>query len=402
MNNLYFSDLKTQIFDLVQSYSTSSVDKGNIDRAANRAIEVVQRRLGLPSDKKIHSFYFYEDSLFYDCPDAFNELLALRYNTSAKSTVIDQDPNVPRMLWNVFKDTEILQSTGAWPSVNQVAFTTMNGKNQLVLHGRNMRGSYTVNALNGTSGLTYSSDVTSITQDTNVYKYSNGSVKLNLNTSLSSSYIHFSGLWDISKLINLNSAYRLYVDFPSGTTSYFSNVELRLQSSTGNYYSMTTTLQSDGTAWNSGTWSLLSWNLASSTITGTPDPTKITDIYIYFNHSGTFTTTTGLRVNYLYQITPDYIDAIYYSAIKGTDITGVTSKVILDDDSDILAFGAYAPDLIYPISLQGAKILSPQLLADPNFRAMYKEDYEETMRLFGRTYPRERSTTFGQTNLRRF
>lgn len=402
MTTILFSDVKNQIKDLVTSYSTSSIDLGNIDRAANRAIEVVQRRLGLPSDKKIQSLYFYEDSLFYDCNDAFNELLSIRYNTSANSTVIDQDPNVPRMKWGIFKDTEILTSTGSYPGMNQAAFTTINGKNQIVLHGRNMRGSSIVNSLSSTSGLSYSTDVTSITQDTDIYKYSNGSVKFSLNTSLSSSYVSFAGLWDISKLINLNSAYRLYVNFPSGTTGYFSNVEIRLQSSTGNYYSMTTTLQSDGTAWNSGTWSLLAWNLSSATKTGTPDPKSIKNIYIYFNHSGSFTTTTDLRINYFYQITPDYLDVIYYSAIKGTDTTGVTSKVILTEDSDILAFGSYAPDLIYPIALQGAKILSPQILADPNFRAIYKDDYEETMKLFGRTYPRQRSSSFGKTNIGRF
>lgn len=401
---ILFSDVKNQIKDLVANYNVTNVDSSSVNRAANRAIEIVQRRLSLPSDEKIQSFYFYEDTKFYNCNDGFNELLGLRYNTSGATTIIGQDPNVPRRRWNIYKDVDILQTTGVWPDENQVGFTTLNGQNQLVLHGRNINGSYTVNALNNTSGLTFSTDIANATQDANIFKYSGGSVKFKINTGLSASFVHFSGLWNIFNLFNQNGAYRLYVDFPTGTTGYFTNVELRLQSSTGNYYSITTTTQSDGTAWTSGTgnWSLLSWLLSAATQTGTPDASNIKDVYIYFNHSGSFATTTDLRINYFYQITPDYMDAIYYSAFKGTDTTGVTPKIVLDVDSDICYFGSYAPDLIWPIALQGAKILSPQLLADPGFRAIYKEDFEEAIRLFGRTYPRKRGTgQFGQTDLRR-
>lgn len=398
---ILFSDIKQNIRDLCSNYSVTTIDNGNVDRAANRAIEFVQRRLGLPSDEKTTSFYFYEDTMYYDCPDAFNELLGLRYNTSANMVTIGNDRNVPRRFWNVMKDMEILQFTGMWPDENQVAFTTLNGKNQLLLHGRNVNGSWTVNPLTSTSGLTFSADVSGAVQDPYIYKYPNGSVKFNIATGLSATTVSFTGQWNIQKQINDNGAYRMYVNFPTGTTGYFSNVELRLQSSTGNYYSITTTTQADGNAWTASTWNLLSWLLSNSTTVGSPDPTSIKTMVIVFNHSGSFTTTTGIIINYLYQITPDLIDCIYYSAIKGTDTTGTTDKIILDEDSDICSFGSYAPDLIYPIALQGAKIVAPQLLASPEFRAMYKEDFEESIRLMGRTYPRKRASSFGSTDLRR-
>lgn len=399
--SVLFSDLLTQIDDFCTNYNISNIDLGNKKRAANRAIEFVQRRLGLPSDKKIQSFYFYEDVKYYDCSTGFNELIGLSYNTSANSTAIDQDPNVPRNEWNIFKDEEILKSTGVWPDMNQVGFSTVNGKNQYLMHGRNQRGATTINALNSISGLTFSSDVTA-TKDSYVYKFGAGSVSMNIAIGQSVTTITFTGVWDITQFLNVNAAYRMYIDFPTGTTGYFSSVDLRLQSSTNNYYSMTTTTQSDGTAWNSGSWSLISWMLANATSTGTPAPSQITTIQIRLVHSGSFATTTALRVNYFYQITPDYIDAMYYSAYKGTDTTGVTPKINLDTDSDICSFGTYAPDLIHPISLKAAQILSPQLLQDLNFRALYKEDFEESIRLWGRTYPRSRGTgQYGATKLKR-
>jgi hypothetical protein len=394
-------NLIDQTNDFCASYSVTTVSLGNVERGINRAIEFVQRRLGLPSDKAIQSFWFYEDTPYYNCAIGFNELIGLKYNTSANSFPIDQNPNVPRRRWNVYKDVEIMQLSGQWPDENQVAFTTVNGMSQLLLHGRNQRGAQTINPLNSASGLTYSTDISGVTVDSNVYKYSNGSLSFNINTSLSATWFNFPGIWNISSLLNTNGAYRMYVDFPTGTTGYFTNVELRLQSSAGNYYSMPATLQSDGTAWNSGSWSLLSWQLSNATIVGSPDPTKITP-YVYFNHSGSYAAVTGMRINYLYQITPDLIDAIYYSAYKGTDTTGTVPKLILDTASDICSFGSIAPDLILPICLKAAATLSPQILASPEFQAIWKADFLEAMLVFGRVYPRQRASGgFGATNIRR-
>ena len=394
-------NLIDQTNDFCASYSVTTVSLGNVQRGINRAIEFVQRRLGLPSDKAIQSFWFYEDTPYYNCATGFNELIGLKYNTSANSAPIDCNPNVPRRRWNVYKDIEIMQLNGVWPNENQVAFTTVNGMSQLLLHGRNQRGAQTLNTLNSVNGLTFSSDITA-SIDSNVYKYSNGSLSLNINTSLSASYFTFTGMWNIASLLNTNGAYRMYVDFPAGTTGYFSNVELRLQSSPGNYYSMTCTVQSDGTAWNSGSWSLLSWQLSNATVVGTPDPTKITSMYVYFNHSGTYAAVTGMRLNYLYQITPDLIDAVYYSAYKGTDLTGATQKLILDTPSDICSFGSIAPDLILPICLKAAATLSPQILAAPEFQAIWKADFLEAMLVWGRVFPRIRASgSMGATNLRR-
>jgi hypothetical protein len=109
-----------------------------------------------------------------------------------------------------------------------------------------------------------------------------------------------------------------------------------------------------------------------------------------------------MRINYLYQITPDYIDAVYYSAYKGTDTTGTTQKLILDTASDICSFGSIAPDLILPISLKAAATLSPQILASPEFQAIWKADFMEAMQVFGKVYPRRRATgQYGASYIRR-
>ena len=74
---IILQDIINQVQDMMASYSSTTISLGNVERGINRAIEFVQRRLGLPSDKAIQSFYFYEDTPYYDCATGFNELIGL-------------------------------------------------------------------------------------------------------------------------------------------------------------------------------------------------------------------------------------------------------------------------------------------------------------------------------------
>jgi len=396
--SLTFGELKQDVQDLCQNFNVTTIDKGNIDRQTNRSIEYVQRKLGLPSDIKTHSFYYYDDTKFYDCPAGFNELLQVYYNTDS---IVDADHNYPINRWFPFKDSDILRDTAGKKYKNRVSFTTINGKNQLLLSGSNLRGNSTINSFDSLSGLTFSADVASQEIDSYVYKQGSGSLKFNIASGLSATTISFTGVYDIRELLNINSAYRIYIDFPTGTTGYFTNVELRLQSSVGNYYSITATTQDDLSAWASNAWSRLGFSLSSKTIVGTPDPSAITSFIVVFNHSGTFAPVTGIRVDYLYQVNPDYMNATYYSAYKGTDSTGATPKIILTEDTDLLSFGTYAQDLRLPISLRATLSLFPQLRGDINFWQIYKQDHDEVLKLYSRTYPRKRSSQSGSTEILR-
>lgn len=394
--NIFFSDLKIQTNDLLSNYNVTSIDKGNVNRAVNRSIEYVQRRLALPSDKKIFSFYYYDDTKFYETPDGFNELLQLFYNTSS---LVDADHNFPRNRWFVRKDIEMIRDTAPINEDHRVSFTTMNQASELFLLGSNLRGSSLVNSFDNTIGLTFSSNITGVSIDTNVKKQGSGSLKFSMNNSLSASTITMAGLWDLSQLLNIVSAYRMYVDFPVGAAAQFSSISLRFQSSTGNYYTITTSAQDNGDPWTENVWDRLSWSLADIVTTGSPVSTQINSIVITLTHSGSFTAVSNLRLDNFYQINPDYMDCIYYSSYKGTDSTGVTPKIILTEDQDIVSFGDYAPDLVYPIALKAATIISPQLRFDADFQVMYKSDFEDVIKLLSRTYPRSRQAPNAQTQL---
>lgn len=407
-NPITLGDIVNNVSDLNQNFTITNIDLGNIKRQINRAYEHVQRRLGLPSDKKSYNFYFYQDILNYDCPLGFSELIQLYYtpNTSISYNSSNlANPNVPANRWNIYKDTEILRSTGnngfnggcngfdgGYSRHNRVAYTTNNGKSQLLLSGRNLRGSTVINSLDTPTGLTGSASIGTMTADSNVKYQGSASVKFDISAAETASTVTQTGNWDIRDLMSNYSAYRLYVDFPVGTTGYFSNVELRFTSSTGNYYSILATLQADGTAWIDTGWSFLSFPLSSATTVGSPDASAIKTIDIIFNHSGTFVPVSNMRIDYFYNINPDLLTCVHYTMYKGTDATGTTNKIILDQDTDICAFGDIAPDLIDPIATRAALKLWPQLRGDISFWQIYKSDYDEVMKALGRVFPRTRST----------
>ena len=107
-NQITFKEVLDNINDYGQNYTATTIDKGNIKRAANRAIESIQAKLGLPSDIDTFDFEYYQDTKFYDCPDAFNELIQLYYNTDQSDITVDL--NTPSRRWNICKDTELLLS----------------------------------------------------------------------------------------------------------------------------------------------------------------------------------------------------------------------------------------------------------------------------------------------------
>lgn len=397
---LTLQDLLDQVNDFNQNYNVTTIDLGNKTRAINRAIEFVQQRLGLPSDRQIQTFNFYEDTAFYALDEGYSDMIGLYYNTTNGNVVANN--NLAGFRWFPEEDTNILRRSGEITRQNQFAFTTINGSNQLLMKGRNTRSSFLINPFNSLVGVSFSSSITGAAVDPNIYETDGASIVFNVGASEATSTITLSGTWDIRQLLNTDAAYRLWLDFPTGVgTNIFSSIGIRLQSSTGNYYDVTTTLDYLGAAWASNGWSKLGFDLSDVVTTGNPVASTITSIIIRLNHAGGFSPVTAMRINRLYVVQPDVMDFVYYSAYKGTDTTGATRKVILTSADDILSFGAFAPDLIYPIALKAALILWPQLRADPTFYPIYQTDFKDTITLYGKRYPRKRNPVASSTQLAR-
>lgn len=391
-------DCIDNVNDNCQNFDVTSIDRGNVIRQINRGIEYMQRRLGLPSDKKTFAFDYYEDTRFYDCPEGFNEFLQLYYDESNPQVA---NYNRPINRWNNVKDTEINNWTSGYQLKNKVATTTVNGKTQLMLSGHNQNGSNTINSYETLDGLTFSTDISNEVIDRNNFVEGNGSLMFDMDNTLSRSSVIYTGNWNMQSDFNENAAFRVYANFPANSIEQIDQLELRFQSSTGNYYSMYSDVNTDGSNWIED-WNLVGFKFVDADTTGNPDSTAITQIQVIVHHSALFIGIQNFRLDYLYQVNPDHMICSYYSAFKGTDSTGTTPKINLDDPTDICYFGSYAADLIEPIALRATVKLFPQLRGTPEFWQMYKMEMDDALKTWGRIYPHQRGTSnFGTTEILR-
>lgn len=400
MSNLItVQDIISQAKDYVQNYTTGTTDLGNTMRALNRAFEYVQRRLSLPSDEQISTFYFSQDQYFYNLPTGFNEPLQLLYHNT--------DHNIPGTEWTYLPYPEILRNTGGIFRNNVFSFTAINGVMQLVMFGANLNQGATLATFDSTTGFTAQNNAQNFTSDTNIKKEGTASLKFDINPNLTGTgkaSIYFPVSWDVRVAHTNNGKYKLWLYLPSVN---FTSINLVFGSSATDYYTFTATATDAGTTINANAannWYLFSWGFADSpVIVGSPNDALINFARIDLVQNGSFgaTTVTGFRADDLYSVAPDQMDLIYQTAYKGTDSTGATKKIFFTDPSDVPTFGNMIPDLLNPIALRMAYILAPQLKKDATFMGMYKNDCEEVLKYFSRSYPRKRIITSGRTTIQR-
>lgn len=406
-----WSDLQTQLQDYIRTYTTGSLPQANMDRALNRSVEYFQRRLALPSDRRIYKFYFTQDTLYYNLPTGFNEAIGLFYDS--------QSSNVPANSWSFRPDTDIMAFTGlgafspvsmAGTSNRYWGFSTVNqvSPGQIIMVGPNINPPMTIDPLSSIGSWVASGDASNLAVDSNNFQTGSGSLQFTITPSGGTATLSSTpagNAWDFLNYSQNNGQLKFYVYF--GNTVNFTNVQLVLQTSTGNYWTGTMTTNADGTAWTSNQWNKLGvfWN--NLVMTGSPSATDIATIKIIFTEGGGFTTTSTMHVNFLFAVVPDYMDLIYYSGYKGhvtnasTDILVFNPGGSLTNNSDTLYFGDYAPDLIGPIAKRAAIEIMPQLRQDKDFMGEYKEEVKEWLNIFGKVYPRKRTYNMGQTKLRR-
>lgn len=408
-----WSDLQQQCNDYIRNYTAGGVSQGNVDRAINRSIEYFQRRISLPSDRRIHKFYFTSDTLYYNLPAGFNEAIGLFYDT--------QGNNTPARKWNFRPDTEMLvfSGLGATSSTSLPAtdsrnwgFSTFNqvSPGQIIMIGPNVNSPSTIDQMASTTGWTASSDASGLTTDSNIVKVGSSSLVFNVTFSAGTAIMTLAPTgvtYDLSRYITNNGLFQFYIYF--GSLTGVTNVQLNLQSSAGNYYQGTMTANTDGTAWATGVWNKTGVYANNMTTVGSPVASAINTIVITFNITSSYPAATKIRINDLFATVPDYMDLIYYSAYKGyvtgsspkTDILFFNYNNSTTNVADTLYFGDYAPDLIGPIAKKAAIELFPQLRQSEFFYEEYKKEIEEVFRIYGKIYPRKRAMNFGRSELRR-
>ncbi len=396
--------------DYVSNYTDGNVDTGNRMRALNRAIEDLHRVLGLTCDETIFNFLYTQDNMFTNLPVDFDEPILLYYQ--------NQNNNIGGQAgWQWNKYTRILQASGlggnsgfglGYPrnAYGQKMFssTNINGKKQLIQIGSNVIQGGLVNPFNTLNLISGTGDAIDLAVDNNVWINVGGSISFTIDPNLGNGYAGIKtsgfGLMSVQQALQNNGIYKVWSYLQSLDIS---EIELILESSPGNFYTFSATLQDNSTPFTLQTWfkTQFLWNLVG--ITGSPNSQQITSYEFRYVEGPGFGSTAipFFRIDDFYLVYPDSMNLVYYSQYKGTDATGTVQKIILDDLSDLPNFMQFYPDFVNMVALRAAYILCPQMAFDKDFMAQYRNDYIEQIKDWGRVYPRKRIVNAGQTMIRR-
>lgn len=401
-----------QMNDYVSNYTTGNIDQSNRLRAINRAIEDVHRRLGLTCDETIFNFLYAQDNMFTDLPIDFDEPIALVYQN--KNFNLGGQAG---WQWNQY--TRLLQNSGAggWGRGTGYGFgyalsnygqkwfssTNINGLKQLIQLGPNVIQGGIINAFNSLNLVSATGDATDLAVDNNFFVNGGGSVSFTIDPTLGHGYAGIEvsgfGIMTVQQALQNSGIYKVWSWLQ---TTHISSIDLILTSASGTF-TFSATKQDDSLPFVANTWNRTQypWNLVS--ISGNPNSQEITSYEFRYTEGAGFGSSAipFFRINDFYLVFPDSMDLIYYTQYKGTSADGLTQKIILDDLTDLPTFMQFYPDFLNMVALRGAYLLLPQLSGDKDFMAMYKSDYDEQMKDWGRIYPRKRCVNLGQTMLRR-
>lgn len=376
---LKLQDVINQTKDEIGNYSTGVVGDDRVMRAINRAIEYLKRRLGFPSDETLYPILYSADQIFIDLPDNFDESILLRYK--------DEQYNRPNYEWRYFAYPEVLRLVGASPDF-LYSITTINGRKQLVMVGHNVRQGTTLDTMDSLTGWAVGGDASNLRLDTYKKYAGSGSLEFDITYSTGIAYLEKTVSITLKDLF-LNDGFLKFWTYMTDVN--LQDIAIKLYTNSTNYYTIVATKADDGTDFILDDFQKISWNVDDAVPTLSPDPNNITKIRIEYDLEADFGVATNFRANLLFDTFPDAMKVGYYSSYKGTDSTGATDKIILDDPADIVAIGNYFPDYISLIAERAAIQMWNQLKGDKDAYSLLVTKFNDDMKTWGRVYPRKRT-----------
>lgn len=383
------SDLRVLTRDYIGQYSTGSAKDDQIDRAINRGIERVKREIGIPADEDIWTFWYTQDKLFYNLPSTFREGLYVQYHNKNANTLGN--------MWDYLDYPTVLQKAGNERS-NHWSFTHINGKKQLVMVGYNGQQGRTLLTCDTTDDTAASGDASNLTADTITKVEGSASLNFDITDSSGTATITFSNLdIDLEDLFEKNGFLKLYAYM---TDNDIDDVTLKVQSSSGNYYTIVATQNDDGVDFVQDEWQKIAWDTQDKVAVGTPDLTSITTIEVSFGLGSGFTSAVDFRIDNLFSVYAEKMDFVHYTNAKGTD-SGGTAKDPLDAPDDILYYSGDYDEYTTLVAQRAAIYLWPQLRGDKEAYMLLKREHREELKVFARAYPRKRRQGQFRHSLRR-
>lgn len=373
------------------SANTGQVDQTRQIRQITQSVKYFKRKLNLPSDERISSFLFSDDQFFFPTPEDYEE----------EGDLVYHDPlyNIAEREWDFQEYSGLLKRTGNAPAKNQWSTTTINGLNQLMLIGDNIKTGSTIETFDAVGNWTATGDASSLEQDLLQKKVGDGSLKFDIvNSTGTATLQNASESLDVKSLFESHGYFKLWSWM---TDDNIDAVILKLFNNNSNYWTITESLLDDGTAFAENQWQKIGFALDDAIETGAPNiASAVTKIQISFDLGVGFTSAADFRVDQLFTSIPDYLDLIYKSTYVGANAAGtpITKFGAVTDTVRICDYSELFEDII---ARRAALILFPGLRADVNFYQIYQSELKDITRDWGMRFPKKRNNRYLSTKLKR-
>lgn len=227
-----------------------------------------------------------------------------------------------------------------------------------------------IDACDATTGWTANSTASNLTEDNVNFASGSGSLSFNVTTGTGSISKTLASTLNLSAQLN-QASWFYYLYLPTG--SQLTNTEIRIGSSSSNYYSRVLTVTNEGNAFATG-WNLIRGDWLGATVVGTPDVTNIAYVDILVTVTAN---QTGVKVDNIISTMGVYRTVEYYSKSLFRDaITGAFQETTTDNSNfinlDTESYNLYF-NLLAFLATQQVQGLSAMFFDDNFFGQEYQK-----------------------------
>jgi len=344
------SQLKDEVAGLLQGTNLNNIT--NLNGALERAAKIVVQKASIPEAVGRQNYSLYWGVYDYPAPTSIFD-----------SSIIDLRPqgNSRTSFDYVYrKPIEQFDRTKSYtPSGYSLTFEYNKGVPIMRVSQNKSQAGIILDPMNDTTGWTAGGTASSLATDEASFYEQPAALKFNL--------LSGGGIGSLSKTIttqDLTSYKNVGVAFlalrvPTGAS--LSSIELRLGSSSANFYTVTVTQGFLG-AWPDAEYTLVAFNLATATTYGTPDITKITHINLRFTYTANLTNVNAgklfLSLPFPHQLIYETAAVFLQSGVLSSTITDDTDQITLND----AAYLIYIYECAMTIAVQSGGGLSSNLV----------------------------------------
>ncbi|MEO0134537.1 MAG: hypothetical protein ABIK72_07285 [candidate division WOR-3 bacterium] len=375
---------------LGETTSDSTAETNRKISMINSAKNYLLSNFTLPNSIKTQTISFVSENFKYPLNSDFLEEISLQYRVEAGEEMAKAQRDKDILL---VSPSEILNYVASPPS-DALLWATNPAEKIVYLVGQNTFAQLLIDGCESLDGWISDDDATNLRLDNTIFQKGGSSIKFDIDTSLSPNnratlIKNFSSPqnWNLYKQ---NGVFSFYVWL--GTTTNFSSISFKIYSSTGNYYSMTTNTQSDGSSFQANTWNSVSFKWEDATIVGSPNASAINKMEINLDYTSAFVPLGSWRIDQIILSLPDQIDLKYITNLVIQDSSG-TLKSDFTATTDIALYLGNDPLLLDLNALLAGVYYRPLMLED---RSSLSEFFKFLMGKAEERYPKRISLHYGR------